>query len=165
VLIHAGKDSGDAKQYEEALHAFSSAQEVQPRFADNLHDWGEALLSNGELDEAVRKFSLAVSISGDRHGPSRIGWGIAHYCKGDVTGARLELDRARGLNGNDDDVARVLAAMSNDLRTNVPRAIVPVADTAAAARGDGSTQPTAYYRQCAQGMLRAKELSASNFQS
>ena len=75
---------------------------IERRFADNLHDWGEALLSNGELDEAVKKFSMAVSISGDRHGPSRIGWGIALYCKGDVRGAHLELDRARGLSGNDE---------------------------------------------------------------
>ncbi|GAB7523126.1 hypothetical protein PBS_21100 [Paraburkholderia sp. 2C] len=105
VLIHAWKESGDPNQYEEALNAFRSAHEAQPRFADNLHDWGDAYLSNGELDEAVKKFSSAVSVSGDRHGPSRIGWSIALYRNGDVKGARVELDRASRINGNDDNVA------------------------------------------------------------
>jgi tetratricopeptide (TPR) repeat protein len=165
VLIHAWKESGDPKQYEEAIDAFQSADKTQPRFADNLHDWGEALLSNGKLDDAVKKFSLAVSVSGDRHGPSRIGWSIALYCKGDVKGARVELDRASRINGNDDDVARVLAAMSNGVRTR-PGGIMPVGETALAGRGtDGSLHQAAHYRQCAQGMLRARSVGALKFRS
>jgi tetratricopeptide (TPR) repeat protein len=181
VLIHAWYESGDPKQYEEAIKAFKSAHEVEPHFADNLHDWGEALLSNGKLDEAVAKFSSAVSVSGDRHGPSRIGWSIALYCKGDVKGARVELDRASRINGSNDDIARVLAAMSKGVRGVRPGGIVPVGDMAAGGPGaddstaddpallaqtaNGSVHPAAYYRRCAQGMLRARSVGTSKFQS
>jgi tetratricopeptide (TPR) repeat protein len=171
VLIHAWNESGDPAQYDEAIDAFESANEAQQHFADNLHDWGEALLLNGKLDDAVEKFSSAVRVSGDRHGPSRIGWSIALYCKGDVKGARMELDRASHIDSHDDAVARMLAAMSKGTGGARQGAIVPVGDTAAADpaliahAANGPVHPAAYYRQCAQGMLRARSVGTSKVQS
>ncbi|MCP3720807.1 MULTISPECIES: tetratricopeptide repeat protein [Paraburkholderia] len=123
VLMH----TGERDEYREALDAFAEADRLMPRFTDNLHDWGEALLQNGEIDEAIDKFTQAVKAD-PGHVPSYIEWGRALECKGDLHGAIQKYSLAHHFNKDDARANRYLRTASLELRHTNSRPDFPLVD-------------------------------------
>ncbi|WP_141710575.1 tetratricopeptide repeat protein [Paraburkholderia nodosa] len=79
VLLHAHR-------YAEALSAFHRADEMHRDDVNILHDWGEALIDNGQYDAAIVKLAHAVELRPD-FAPSYELWGQALEGKGDFSHA------------------------------------------------------------------------------
>ena len=79
VLLHAHR-------YGEALSAFHRADEMHGDDVNILHDWGEALVDNGQYEAAIVKLVHAVELRPDL-APSYELWGQALEGEGDLSRA------------------------------------------------------------------------------
>lgn len=79
VLLHAHRNA-------EAISAFRRANAMRKDDVNILHDWGEALVGNGQYEEAIVKLSRAVELRPDL-APSYELWGQALENEGDLSHA------------------------------------------------------------------------------
>ena len=60
---YKGNAIADQGKYDEAVHAYDKAIELEPKYSDAWNNRGEAFHNWGKFDEAIRCFDKAIEIN------------------------------------------------------------------------------------------------------
>ena len=107
-----GYKHGDARKYDEAIHAYSEALRLEPDDADAYYNRGNARWAKGDLDGAMRDYDEALRLEPD-DASAYHNRGVARSAKGDLDGAIKDyqkyLDLGGGIrHGNQNAVEKII---------------------------------------------------------
>ena len=90
----------DEHKYDEAIHSYQKATELDPKLAMAYSNWGSALDELGDVNGAIVKYEKAIEL--DPKGEAAYyNWGIALDEQGDVNGAIVKYQKATKLDPKD----------------------------------------------------------------